>query len=119
MRLSGWQRIGVVVSILWFFVGGFIGNKAALDEAGRRTTTQFDNCVAANKRLLGEYGPYDQVWTPCWQQHTADFMRNAGGHWWIALAVALIPLPIGWLLGWLLVAIGRWIRSGFSQKSSS
>jgi hypothetical protein len=38
MRLSGWQRIGVVASILWFFTGGFIGNNAGLNDAGARTT---------------------------------------------------------------------------------
>lgn len=118
MRSSGWQRIGIVASVLWFFVGGFIGNKAALDEAGRLTGIQLDLCVAKNKGRLGEYGPYDQVWTPCWQQHTPDFMRNAEGHWWVALTVALIPIPIGWLLGWLLISIGRWIRSGFDNRNS-
>jgi hypothetical protein len=35
-------------------------------------------------------------------------------HWWVALAFALIPIPIGWLLGWLLISTGRWIRRGFS-----
>ena len=50
-----------------------------------------------------------------WQQHTPDFMRNAEGHWWVALAVALIPIPIGWLLGWLLISTGRWIRGGFGN----
>jgi len=98
MRLSGWQRIGIVASILWFFAGGFIGNKAALDEAWARTTGHFDSCVAANKRRLGDNGPYEQVWTPCRQQRSIDFMQNAEGHWWVALAVALIPIPLGWLL---------------------
>jgi len=59
---------------LVFFAGGFIGNNAALNDAGRRE--QLFNlivCVAANKRRLGEYGPYDQVWTPSWQQHSVWF----------------------------------------------
>jgi hypothetical protein len=115
MRLSGWQRIGIVASILWFFVGGFIGNKAALDEAGAKTSAQLDQCVAANKMRLGEDGPYDQVWTPCWRQFDANFLRHADGHWWAALAVALIPIPIGWLLGWGLLFTGRWIRGGFKN----
>jgi hypothetical protein len=119
MRLSGWQRVGVVVSVLWFFVGGFIGNNAAVNDAGARTTLQFEGCVAANKRRLGEYGPCDQVWTPCWQQHSSWFMQNVEGHWWVALAVALIPLPFGWLLGWMVISTGRWIRGGFSKQPSA
>jgi hypothetical protein len=113
MRLSGWQRIGVVASILWFIVGGFLGNKAALDDAGTKTSAQLDLCVTANKIRFGEYGPYDQVWTPCWNEHTTNYMRNAEGHWWVALAAAVVPIPIGWLLGWAILSTGRWIRGGF------
>ena len=114
-RPSGWQRIGIVGSILWFFIGGFIGNREALNVAGRNTTAQLDLCVAKNKARLGEYGPYEQVWTPCRQEYESNFTRNAEGHWWNALAVALIPIPIGWLLGWLLITTGRWIQFGFGQ----
>jgi hypothetical protein len=28
MRLNGWQRIGIVLSVLWFLVGGFSGTIA-------------------------------------------------------------------------------------------
>jgi hypothetical protein len=115
MRLNGWQRIGLVLSIIWFLVGGFWGNKIALDEAGTRTSSQLDHCVAQNKLRLGEYGPYDQVWTPCWDEWSTNFMRNAEGHWWVALSVGLIPIPIGWVLVYALAYLGRWIRAGFKQ----
>jgi len=113
--MSGWQRVGIVASILWFFAGGFIGNKLAIDDAGTRTSLWFDGCVAANKRQFGAYGPYEKVWTPCWNEHTSHFMKNAEGHWLFALAVALIPLPIAWLIGWLLIATTRWVARGFAR----
>src|SRR6476660_5237127 len=72
MRLNGWQRIGLVTSIVWFIAGGLWGNKIALDEAGARTSLQLDACVAENKRRHGEYGPHEQVWTPCWDQFGAN-----------------------------------------------
>jgi hypothetical protein len=50
MRLNGWQRIGLVTSIVWFIAGGLWGNKIALDEVGARTSLQLDACVAENKR---------------------------------------------------------------------
>jgi hypothetical protein len=49
--------------------------------------------VAENKRRHGEYGPHEQVWTPCWDQFGANFMRNAEGHWMFAALFALVPLP--------------------------
>jgi hypothetical protein len=54
MRLNGWQRIGLVLSIAWVLAGGFWGNKTALDDAGARTSLQLDACVAENKRRYGE-----------------------------------------------------------------
>jgi len=59
----------------------------------------------------GEYGPYEQVWTPCWNQYRAIFMRNAEGHWVIAALFALVPLPIAWLIAYALVYLVRWIRA--------
>jgi hypothetical protein len=43
-------------------------------------------------------------------------MRNVEGHWWVALAVALIPIPFAWLLGRLVISTGRWIRGGFNPS---
>jgi|GraSoiStandDraft_47_1057283.scaffolds.fasta_scaffold277881_2 hypothetical protein len=117
MRLNGWQRIGLVTSIVWFIAGGLWGNKIALDEAGARTSLQLDACVAENKRRHGEYGPHEQVWTPCWDQFGANFMRNAEGHWMFAALFALVPLPIAWLLAYALVRLVRWIRAGFKPSA--
>jgi hypothetical protein len=54
----------------------------------------------------------------CWQQYTPNFMQNADGHWWSALAVGLIPIPIGWLIGSMLIFTGRWIGGGFEKNSN-
>ena len=35
------------------------------------------------------------------------------GHWKYAIALALIPIPIAWLIVYGFVALGRWIRAGF------
>jgi len=32
-RLSGWQRIGIVLSVVWLVVGGIWGIKLAVDPA--------------------------------------------------------------------------------------
>jgi hypothetical protein len=116
MRLNGWQRIGLVASIVWFLAGGFWGNKIALDDADALTRAQRDACIAQNKRLYGEYGPYDQVYTPCTNQVGANYIHNAEGHWIAAALFALVPLPIAWLIAYVLIALGRWIRAGFAKQ---
>ena len=116
MRLNGWQRIGLVASIVWVLAGGFWGNEIALDEAWERTSAQRDLCVAENKRRYGEYGPYEQVWTPCSDQFGANYVRNTEGHWMFAALFALVPLSIAWLIAYVLIALGRWIRAGFAKQ---
>jgi hypothetical protein len=115
MRLSGWQRIGIVASMVWFLAGGFMGNKLAIDDGGARTNSWFDSCVAGNKLKFGEYGPYEKVWTPCWDQYGPKYVKNVEGHWLVALGLALVPLPIAWLLGWLLITTSRWVARGFAR----
>jgi len=104
-----------MASIVWFLAGGLWGNKIALDEAGARTSSQLDACVAENKVRYGEYGSYAQVWTPCWKQFGANFMRNAEGHWVFAALFAVVPLSIAWLLAYALIYLVRWIRTGFQR----
>jgi hypothetical protein len=123
MRLNGWQRIGIVGSVIWVLIGGFLGNKAALDYAGETTKHQLDACVSGNRTQLhlnsDANAPYGQIWTPCWNQFNANYMKNAEGHWWGALIVGLVPIPFAWLIGWCFVALLRWIRAGFSSKPSN
>ena len=121
MRLNGWQRLGIVASFVWFLAGGFWGNNMALNEASKLTSLQLDSCVASNRYRLhlkpDESGPYDQIWTPCWEQLGKNYLDNVKGHWWAALVVGLGPIPFAWLIAWALVAIYRWIKRGFDSSN--
>jgi len=116
--MSGWQRIGIILSIIWLLVGGWWGRTLIFDYVGWKTSAQLDLCVARNKAQFGENGPYEKIWTPCWAEHTSNFTKNAEGHWWTTLAFALIPIPFGWLIGWGLIATSRWVKRGFQQATN-
>jgi len=117
--MGGWVRIGIVLSVVWALVGGFWGNKMALDEASKLTSMQLDVCVSQNKRLLHSKGddsePYDKIWTPCWAEHTKNFMSNVEGRWLATAFVGLAPIPLAWLIIYMFVGIYRWIRRGFAR----
>jgi hypothetical protein len=116
-KMGGWVRIGIVLSVIWILVGGFWGNNAAINDASKLSSLQLDNCVSANKARLRSKGdnsePYDQVWTPCWDQLSKNYLRNVDGHWWAAAIVGLAPIPIAWLIVYMFVGLYRWIRRGF------
>jgi heme/copper-type cytochrome/quinol oxidase subunit 2 len=93
-RLNGWQRIGIVLSLVWAVVGGLWGRKAAL--------TPFLDCLSDTGNLNFCQSQYqwaiDQVWL-------------------FALIFGLAPIPIAWLLVYIVVWTVRWIRRGFQPSA--
>ena len=104
IQLNGWQRIGVVVSIVWFFVGGFWGNSIGIHQG--------DSATALLKLCL-KYDP--DHWDRCNGQFSHDYPIAIQGHWWLALIIAIVPIILGWLLTYAIIRIVKWIRRGFSE----
>lgn len=119
LRISGLQRVGIVLSFTWFFVGGFWANSDAINFAQTLADRQLNSCVEEHKQRLGETAPFSQTWDPCWAQFPNDYARNAEGHWKSALVAGLVPIPSGWLLAWGAIALYRWVRRGFSNDHIS
>jgi hypothetical protein len=119
LKFNGWQRLGIICSVIWFLGGGFWGNKMAIDEGARMAGVEVDNCVASNKLKFGENGAYSDVWTPCWKEFPANYVRDIDGHWWSALLVGLGPIPFAWLIAWGAIALTRWVRRGFVLERGS
>lgn len=112
MRLNGWQRIGIIASVVWAIVGAIweIVELQRLHDA--RASDAFSS-----------------VYRPCRDQprndpdeyfKQASAARNAvpEGSGWNIAAFALIPIPIAWLIAYGLVALGRWVRRGFPRAAS-
>ncbi len=108
-RLSGWQRLGVLISILWVILAPttavYLYSQSGTEQAwlaysvcsrAKLNATDCDAEVRKNLRVLT---------TPDW-----------GGVAFIAVA----PIPVFWLAGWLTITSVRWVRRGFvgDQKSS-
>src|SRR5262249_8996869 len=43
-RLNGWQRIGVIASVIWMLTGAVLTIKADSDEYDRQTGYRLDSC---------------------------------------------------------------------------
>jgi len=103
MPLNGWQRIGIVASVVWLAVGPFVGSEVA--DYIANPSMDVKSCVAANERRLGKNAPYAQVYTPCFDEYETNFMRNFERSWWTMGLVAVGPIPIAWLVGWIIFVV--------------
>ena len=109
--MSGWQRIGVVLSVLWI-VGYPIYSFIDENESNERA---YRTCL----KIHTEYFPNPDlssadIHARC--QKTAFELTGpilANENFWI-LGVAA-PLAIFWILGGLTLWSARWIRRGFAR----
>jgi hypothetical protein len=114
-RLNGWQRIGVVLSILWFFVGGFLGNQEAIREGADPAIAIYGMCMDAAHGRENNNPKYDVA--AALDECGREFIKNdtawTADHWYVALFVGLVPIPLAWLLVWGLISLYRWMGAGF------
>jgi|SRR5215468_873695 len=106
MRLNGWQRIGIVASVVWA-----IGAPIYLD-------------YAAQQEALAAFGRYYEACRDVPSNDPEQCFQRASRAYdnvtryprqWPALT-ALVPIGLGWLLAYALVYLVRWIGAGFAKQ---
>jgi hypothetical protein len=107
MRLNGWQRIGIVASVIWAIGAPIYLDHAAQQEATEAFGRDYRACrdVPSNdpdQCFQRASGAYDTV--------TRYPLLSAN-----AAVAALVPIGLGWLLTYALIALVRWIRAGFKR----
>jgi hypothetical protein len=108
LRFKGWQRIGIVASVLWFFGGGLWGNKIGLHE-GDYVTRAYTLCI---DEASGEQ------WKSCESTFRHDWPLAIQYHWWYAAIIGIVPIPIAWLVTYGLIGLFHWIRRGFRPTAT-
>ena len=105
VRLNGWQRIGIVLSVLWAIA------------AGVHLWLGWQTVSYGYWRVY-----YHCVFTPgndensC-QSAQEDAEKKPTEYVWVMLPLALAVIPIAWLLVYIIVWTVRWIRRGFQPLS--
>lgn len=102
-RLTGWRRVGIVLSIIWIVIGGSWGWKHAYD----KVDTDFKICVAAVQSAADLEACRDT------RNSALAVPRGVS-----AAVVALGPLIVVWLVGYGFVLLGRRIRRRFRASPS-
>jgi ketosteroid isomerase-like protein len=100
-RLRRWQRIGVVLSLVWIVIGGSWGWRHAYDKAD----AEFRVCLTAAKTVPAVKACRD-----------TRFKAIAVPRGVSAAIVALAPLTVVWLIIYGLVWLGRRMKRTFSSE---
>jgi hypothetical protein len=114
MAMKGWIRLGIVLSVLWLPVGyiwGMSGDNWA--------TKYYIQCVEMNDdRAYHDNNDLDMKrWEERDQRCQENFTRSRPAAFKEqqinAAVLAIFPIVLGWILGVVAIAVGRWVYRGF------
>jgi hypothetical protein len=107
MRLTGWQRLGVVLSVVWALGAGIHTRNADVERADN--FAKFAYKVCSDSKSLA----HDRDLSSCAQEREKNletWMKGSDAN--VAIA-ALAPIPFGWLTAFILLYVGRAQVIGF------
>jgi hypothetical protein len=116
MRLSGWKRIGIVVSVVWMLVGSIWFWSQMTEQAASFATIAVKACQLKNgfsssnraEDCLQVYNKsYDQMLDPA-----AKALTPIGA----GAVYAFVVLVVAWLALWIVLVVVRWVRAGFVHQ---
>jgi hypothetical protein len=132
VKLSGWQRIGVILSVLWFVGFGVFMFEHEISRHSDFHMWQLDNCLKIAEMRRESLQLNDPAYSArdaevqrnlhkCSADASAFFTKQVSDLWsnvWILLLVDLASIALAWLLVWIVVSLVRWVSRGF-QKSAA
>ena len=110
-RLNGWQRAGIVLSILWAIGAGIHARNSDLE--GAKNFADLSYKVCTNDKLLA----HDNDLSNCERERQANiakWLKDGNSNANVAF-LALVPIPFGWLAGFILLYVVRVQIAGFSS----
>jgi hypothetical protein len=101
-RLNGWQRIGIILSVLWVIIGGFWTREIVFEELYAPAKMVFGSCLESRSTKDCDAEFQD------WSRGVTDEKVNV-----INAIYTFTPLLLAWLLVYILMRLTRWVRAGF------
>ncbi len=108
MRLGGWQRVGIVLSVAWMLGAGYYQRTADIERAANVASAAYDVCDFANSHLGDK--------RDCSLESKQSFDLQLEGSWGNVAIISFVPIPLAWLAIYLAVKIWWWIRKGFKTS---
>ncbi len=106
-NINGWQRLGIVVSVLWIIGAALFQRTSDVDRAQDFMNETYQTCIDLKKQHN------DFNFGPCMDEAEKNYAIFVKDSWGNVAFTALAPIPIGWLLAYTVIGIFRWVRRGF------
>lgn len=106
MKLNRWQRIGVVLSVVWALGAAYYERNSQVGRGQKWMEISSQNCQDSNA-LAKDIPKKD-----CSKEWEKDFQIFMAPKWEGIAFISLAPIPIGWGMAFLLIRIYRWIKAG-------
>ena len=109
-KLNMWQRLGIVLSVLWI-VGGAIWQRTSdTNRAEEMAQVSYLPCSERASQL--PLGADTAANEKCMSKAIKDWNLWLEGSWENVASFALGPVILGWLIAYLVLWVARWVLGG-------
>ena len=116
-RLGGWQRIGIVASVLWILGAGLAMRSHDVSNAQKQYEFAYSTCIDQKRAQRADPTKplATEIVSVCHKEGIDLYQLFLENSWGNVASVALVPIPITWLLAYMIIGIWRWVRRGFQS----
>jgi hypothetical protein len=122
VRLNGWQRIGIILSICWavgaaWYELGAIGDREQ-SAIHWRVTPLYDQCRDAQDRAITSSQSFNRDCVNESKENLEKAIKEElGRETRLSVAIAAFaPIALAWLLAYVLLVTWHWIGRGFNSN---
>lgn len=120
LRLSGWQRLGIVASVLWALGAGLAMRINDASVAQEAYNLAYNTCIDQKRaQRVDPTTPLGaNIVSGCRNEGRRAHQLFLANSWEAVAFVALVPIPFGWLLAYMFRGVWRWIKCEFTLDDS-
>ena len=107
MRLNGWQRIGVVLSIIWAVGAAEYERDRQIEQGNELAEFRYRLCMETKSANANS----------CSEKLGKDLKKAVEPFWGNIAFYSLAPVVAGWVVIYLIIIIVRWVKTGFKPVS--
>jgi hypothetical protein len=115
-RLNGWQRIGVIASVLWILAAGSYTYISEFAKVSNPYVPLYVQCLSdAHDNRTKDENAYQEALRQCQKDLNKSSAWASSEARIVAAFVALVPVILGWAVAYLALFLTRWVRRGFAR----